>query len=181
VKLVNKTHYSTRDLKKLFTRIAKDELNPDKAKKVVFTIKYWRSNWTGGCAYVGGTHGTLKMPKPHHKLDMPAIAKTIAHEMAHLHGLHHGAKMHCARYSWHHGDYKTYYAWANDYSISHLETASKPAVAPVNAKLDHATKMLAKNEAKLKRTAVLVKKWTAKVKYYQKRAELKTMTAGVDC
>ena len=86
--------------------------------------------------------------------------------------------MHCARYSWAHGDYKTFYAWANEYPIAVRESKPKAVVEPVNAKLDHATKMLAKNEAKLKRTATLVKKWAAKVKYYQKKAEPKFFTAA---
>ena len=108
------------------------------------------------------------MPKPPHKVDNAQVALVIAHEMAHLRGLKHGADMHCARYSWTHGDYKAFYAWANEMSIGVRAPKPKATVAPANAKLDHATKMLAKNEAKFKRTAALVKKWTAKVKYYQK-------------
>ena len=177
MKLVNQTKYSTRDLRKLVTRIAKDELQPAHAKKAVITFKYWRGNWTGGYAYYNSNVAYIKLPHPKHKLDLPAIAKTIAHEMAHMRGLKH-IDMHCARYSWKHGDYKAFYAWANEYPIRHQEPKAKPVVAPVDAKLDHATKMLAKNEAKLKRTAALVKKWTAKVKYYQKRAEPKIMVAA---
>jgi hypothetical protein len=116
------------------------------------------------------------MPNPNkHKLDMPAVAKTIAHEMAHMRGLKHGPDMHCGRYSWTHGDYRAFYAWANDITIGIKTAKPKPPAPPkVDTKLVHAMKMLEKNEAKLKRTQALVKKWTAKVKYYQKRAELAT-------
>jgi uncharacterized protein YbbK (DUF523 family) len=98
--------------------------------------------------------------------------------MAHLRGVEHGTSMHCSRYSWNYGDYKAFYAWANEMSIGVRVPRPKAAVEPANAKLGHATKMLAKNEAKLKRTAALVKKWTAKVKYYQKKAEPKFFVAG---
>jgi len=177
MKLVNSTCYSTRDLKKLFTRIAAAELNPDKAKQVVFKIKYWRMKRTGGCAFVGGTQAVLKVPHPDkHKLDMPAVAKTIAHEMAHLRGLRHGADMHCSRYSWNHGDYRKFYAWANDYTIGikQPKKTTTPIKSIVSARQEHAQKMLDKNVAKLKRTQALVKKWEAKVRYYDK----KTMAAG---
>jgi hypothetical protein len=175
VKLLNKTCYSTRDLRKLVLRIAKGELNPEKIKRATIRFIPWRSNWTGGCAHIGGDVATIKMPNPDkHKLDMPAVAKTIAHEMAHMRGLKHGPDMHCGRYSWKHGDYRTFYAWANEYQIGVNRQKSKPEPTPVaktDAKLEHAKKMLVKNEAKLKRTQALVKKWTAKVKYYEKRVE----------
>jgi hypothetical protein len=166
-------------LKKLFTRIASDELEPEKSKRVIFTVTYSKQGRHTGCAYLKGIHGTLRLPKPPHAIDNTKVAMVIAHEMAYLRGVEHGANMHCARYSWTHGDYKTFYAWANEYPIGVREPKPKPVVAPVDAKLDHATKMLAKNEAKLKRTAALVKKWTAKVKYYQKRTEVKTCPTAV--
>ena len=179
MRLSNSTVYSTRDLKKIFTRIAKQELDPAKAKRVRFKIVYSKMGHHSGCAYLNGTLGTLRLPKPPYKIDHAKVAMVIAHEMGHLRGLEHGAAMHCGRYSWTHGDYKTFYAWANEYPIGVRQPKPKAVVAPLDAKLDHATKMLAKNEAKLKRTAVLVKKWAAKVKYYQKKAaEPKVFTAA---
>ena len=178
MRLSNSTCYSTRDLKKIFTRIANQELDPEKAKRVYFDIVYSKGSHSG-YATVGGTRSTIRLPKPPFKLDHAQVALVIAHEMAHLRGLHHGASFHCARYSWTHGDYKTFYAWAHEYPISVRVPKPKAIVAPADAKLTHARMMLAKNEAKLKRTAVLVKKWTAKVKYYQKRAEIpKTIAAA---
>jgi hypothetical protein len=174
VKLLNTTCYSTRDLKKIFTRIANEELQPEKAKRVKFKIVYSKEGRHTGCAYVGGTHGTIRLPKPPHKLDMAQVALVIGHEIGHLRGLRHGSAMHCARYSWTHGDYRTFYAWANEIPIAIKESKAKPAPPKVDSKLAHAVKMLEKNEAKLKRTQALVKKWSAKVKYYQKRAELTT-------
>jgi hypothetical protein len=175
VKLLNKTCYSTRDLKKIFTRIANEELQPEKAKRVRFKIVYSKQGRHTGCAFVGGTHGTIRLPKPPHKLDMAQVALVIGHEIGHLRGLKHGAAMHCGRYSWTHGDYRTFYAWANDITIAVKTAPTKPPAPPkTDVKLSHAVKMLEKNEAKLKRTQALVKKWTAKVKYYQKRAEAAT-------
>ena len=173
MRLINSTVYSTRDLKTIFARIAKEELDPAKAKYVRFKIAYAKQGGHTGCAYVGGTLGTIRLPKPPHKINPRYLCMVIAHEMAHLRGLDHGVNMHTGRYSWQYGDYKTFYAWADEYPIRVREPKAKPTVAPVDAKLSHAKTMLAKNEAKLKRTAVLVKKWTAKVKYYEKLAALK--------
>ena len=140
MKLSNSTVYSTRDLRKIFVRIAKEELLPEKTKRIRFKIIYSRKGRHSGCAYVGGVNGTIRLPKPPHKLDHAQVALVIAHEMAHLRGLEHGAAMHCGRYSWTHGDYKAFYAWANEMSIGVQTPAPKTTVGPANAKLDHATK-----------------------------------------
>ena len=93
MKLNNSTCYSTRDLKKIFTRIANQELDPEKAKRVYFDIVYSKGSHSG-YATVGGTRSTIRLPKPPFKLDHAQVALVIAHEMAHLRGLTHGAAMH---------------------------------------------------------------------------------------
>jgi hypothetical protein len=133
VKLNNFTVYSTRDLKKIFTRIAREELNPNQAKHVQFKIIYSKKGRISGCAWVGSWDGTIRLPKPPYTLNHATLAMVIAHEMAHLRGVEHGAAMHCGRYSWQWGDYKTFYAWANEYPISVREPKPKAVVAPVDA------------------------------------------------
>jgi hypothetical protein len=189
MKLKNETIYSTRDLKRLFSRIASQELDPERAKRVTFKVIYSRKgrrfvendsygSGHNGWAYVNGTFGVIRLPKPPTPINKRALAMVIAHEMGHLRGLHHGAAMNCPRYSWRH-DYRTFYAWADEYPV----TIKEPRVAAPKAKNDvlaaklcHTRTMLARNIAKQKRAATLVKKWTVKVRYYQKKVDTSNLT-----
>ena len=178
MKLTNHTSYSTRDLRKIITRVAQHELNPDKAKLIRFEIVYSKKGHHTGCAFVGGTRGTLRVPKPPHPLDKLKFAMVAAHEMAHLRGLNHGAVMQCARYSWKH-DYRSFYAWVSEYSVAFQKPVQERPKAKnevLSGKLGHAQKMLDKNLTKLKRTEVLVKKWKTKVKYYEKKVDVSNLT-----
>jgi predicted SprT family Zn-dependent metalloprotease len=125
LKLINTTAYSTRDLKKLFTRIAKDELDPAKRKRVVFKVVYSKKGRISGCAYVGGINGTMRLPKPPYPLNMASLAMVIAHEMAHLRGMRHNQMRGMSGYTWRGNKYKTIYAWADEHNIS-IKDAPKP-------------------------------------------------------
>jgi len=140
VTLLNSTCYSTRELKKMFTRIAKDELAPEKAKRVRFKIVYSKEGRHSGCAYVGGTLGTLRLPKPPHKIDPVKVALVIAHEMAHLRGLHHNQMRGNFSYNWTDNRYRNIYSWANDIVILVKIPNTKPTVPYNEAKLSHAMK-----------------------------------------
>lgn len=167
MRLVNQTIYNTRDLKKFFTRIAKVELEPEKSKRVLFRVVYSHRGRHSGCASLGGCHGTVRLPKPPHAIKMPSLAMVIAHEMAHLRGMDHNRMRGAARYSW---DYGRIYDWAGAYTIGIKSPKAKPPkTVVVNTKLVHAQKMLAQNKTKLKRAETLVKKWTSKVRYYERK------------
>lgn len=65
MKVINKTHWDTVQLKAILQRVAKMELEPDKRRKVVVTVSYTgtRSNSSSGHATIGGRYCTIRIPK----------------------------------------------------------------------------------------------------------------------
>jgi len=66
--------------------------------------------------------------------------------------------------------------WADGLVIRLKEVKAKPTAADrVAGRAEHAREMLAAYERKQKRVATLLKKWRAKVRYYERRAAAKAL------
>jgi hypothetical protein len=90
------------------------------------------------------------------------VAWTFMHELRHGQGQRH-----------HQMDNETYKKWAAPFRGEALPMAvAKPAPERdlVAERAAHASKMLAKHQAMLKREQNIVKKWQAKVRYYERKA-----------
>lgn len=88
MKIINKTGYQTRDLRAIAVRVAREELDPDKAKRM--TVYFDHRRGTGG--RISG-HAWINGNSIHVKIDRCAyvrgVAAVIAHEFAHARGLTH--------------------------------------------------------------------------------------------
>jgi hypothetical protein len=169
MKIKNETRWRTDQLRRIIIRIAREELSPEKRKALVIRIAYRGkrspTGWTTGNAYVGGWYMTIFLNA--HIVNRPDFALTVAHEMAHIRGLHH--KQMNGRRSYDHrvaGAYEMY-AWANEYPVELCEK-NRRVVEDVQAK--RYALVMNRVEAwtkKLKRAQTALETLAKKQKYYE--------------
>jgi hypothetical protein len=181
MKIVNKTHWRTDHLRAFLRRAADTEFSglPDKWKRGVATFVYTRRNgssYSSGCATLNGFHMTIRLSK--HTPDKIDLAEVIAHEMAHLRGMTHD-KMRGSPLYRRVGRHREIYAWGDTLPLEIKPPRTKKRPGP-DVKLEHARKMLARNETKLKRITTIVKKWRLKVRYYERRELAVAAQKGTD-
>jgi hypothetical protein len=167
MKIVNHTHWDTRDIMRLVYRVAQDELDPGQLKnRGRITIKYRRNGNIGGWCY----YGTMKDPNVRMRLNLPrtnldpvALAMVIAHELAHAKGMKH-REMNSTRYTWGPG-WRERYAYALDYPIGVKAAPVKPSLTEKRAKaLAKAQSKVREWERKLKLANTTLRKWKVRVK-----------------
>jgi len=182
--LVNKTRYSTRDIKRLVRSCVERLLDWPPSWTVEVYVKY--ENKGSGCSgsgcvgcpgiwlnlnrwrYVTGTDnvGCFVEAFNHRPED---LARTIFHELEHNIGKRHGDVM---------GGYDT--SWAANLPLRYLGKQKRKSVTdpdtPTSVRWDlirqkretHARRMLNRCQTKLKRMKTQLKKWQQKVKYYER-------------
>lgn len=176
MKIVNHTHWDTRDIMRLVYRVAQDELNPGQLKgRGRITIKYRRGDGIGGWCY----YGTIQNPDVRVRLnvqrdhvDPVTLALVIAHELGHAKGLKH-RDMNETRYKWGVG-WRERYAYAKDYPIRRKAVPPKPSkeqALDLRHQKTHAkaVDMVAKWQSKVKRAQTTLKKWQTRLKAAEKR------------
>lgn len=106
--------------------------------------------------------------------DLIRFAQTLAHEVQHNKGERHGTMTVATELpvEWAHT------LLADGFAIRQAEVKLKPKRDIVNERHIHAAKMLAMHDAKLRREEKLVKRWAAKVRYYERRAQKKAADKG---
>jgi hypothetical protein len=177
MKIINHTAWRTDQLHALIQRVADDELSMQQKKILRVTLAYKRRLGAGrmGQACLGTPHHqlltmTLFLPKPGREFDRPSYALIIAHEMAHCRGWRH-ARMKGNRYDWAEG-WQGRYAYALNYPIELAAPAIK-AKPGDEQKHQHALTMVAQWTTKTKKATTLLKKWTRKVRYYERKMAAK--------
>lgn len=175
MKIINRTHWQTRDLKAILVRVADDELDrvqfKERRRKLHVVIKYSRrGSRHSGCATIGGAWCWLNIPRE--EVDPHSFAILCAHELAHNRGLDHDRMRGCARYHWQAGwrtdaDYP--WAWARAMPVRRKEVREKPVVPLLDRRYAHAQSMLARWERKAKACATHLRKWKIKVRRYERR------------
>lgn len=197
MKLINRTRWRTNDLKRIASRVAREELNDTprqrrQRKDLEVEIVYSASGRHTGCAYLRGAYARIRLPRPrplperlktrlltegradtiarfedYHKPDPVTLAWLFAHEFAHVRGQRHATMT---------GDVmrctntaRARYVWAAELPIRLKTEKPKPtSVDRVGARFTHARVMLAKAETRRKRAVTIEKKWRAKVRYYER-------------
>jgi len=160
----NYTHWSTRDLRRFVTRCAKQE--GVKNARIVFAYNRAVDVWCSGYAQCPGIHTNIKLPS--YYVDRIDLAFVLAHEFAHLRGVKH-KQMRDDPYYYRVGKWREIYAWAQDLDLT--KVLPQPKARPsVDAKLAHAQTMLARAASRVKRGTTILRKWKAKVRYYERTA-----------
>ena len=178
MKMVNKTNLNTKQLKAFVRQVAIHEsMSPADIKQLQVFVVYrkrssnWRENYVTGYAY----YNTPKMYLKFVKGVMPdkvQMAKTVAHELVHTQGVHHGKAMNNKWYGWAEG-WQEHWAWANELILT--MNASKDVKPSRNQKLlsnvSHCLKMMIvwERKAKIAKTKQLI--WKRKLSYYQKQGK----------
>ena len=179
MKLENKTHWRTADLRRIAQRVCREEFPRErfgtKWRTMRVVVGYNRgANWTtssSGHAYYHSRTAYVNVPSG--GVDPVDFAHVTAHEFGHCKGLKHGSmpphmeSTTVVRRS----DYiRNHFAWAAALPIRKVEPKRK--VRPgADEKLAHAERMLARAVTREKRAATLRKKWHAKVRYYGAKAQ----------
>ena len=170
MKILNNTHWQTRDIKKLCTAVANAEGHSAHYKKsLVVRVRYSRSCQSHGWAYYKRFYLQLNIPKSA-PIDTVELALVIAHEMAHNHNVRH-VQLRSKRYDFR-KDWREVWAWADAYEIRPQPVKIKPVITPemkAEKKRLHAETMLEKWQRKQKNAAAKVKAWRQKTRYHERR------------
>lgn len=176
IKIINKTKWQTRHLRAFVVRIARDVMPDERALRVTFYVGR-RGNFTRGdheCtgwAYYHSGVSRIGVPTEVCKLD---LAHTIAHELGHNAGFTHAQMKGSPIYTYAPG-WQEQYAWAESMPLEKRLEKTKARLTGVDLALAKAAKAEAKLAAidrKIKRLTTLRKKWTAKLRYYQRRQKI---------
>lgn len=176
MKLVNRTHWRTADLRRIAARVVREEFPKDRfgdrAKKIQVHVGYNRQGANGSCSGYAHYHAnwcTVNVSSV--RVDSVDFAHVVAHELGHCKGLRHGhMPPHMESTTWgrRSGYMRAHFAWAG--SIEVRRQPEKRKVRPaVDAKLSHARRMFAKASTRAKRAQTVLKKWQRKVRYYERQ------------
>lgn len=187
MKINNKTNLNTKQLGAFIRRVAEHEqLSSNEIDKFNVEITYRRQSsrfgrdQTGGYAWLKTWTFCLKVPKDIMP-NKPALAKTIAHELAHCQGVHHGAAMNNPQYGWAEG-WQEYWKWAEELSLSFNGDGEKQKPSRnilVLKKLEHCQAVVAEWERKARLAKTKQRKWQQKVKYYERQLQKAAVPAPV--
>jgi hypothetical protein len=177
MRIDNRTHWRTDQIKALIQAVAENETDAEHRKHLRVIVDYITKR--GGCYNLGRAYiGTplkpahtmwIKLPRARHgdRPDLVRLAHTIAHEIGHLKGIPHREMWKTKRYGYVEG-WRESYAWASNYSIE--EQAAPPKVRVMADKLTRAQAMAEKWQSKVKRATTILKKWQRRVSIYERLA-----------
>ena len=159
-KLNNETHFSGRDLRKLFNAgfIARG-VDGDRRRRYTVKVNYAKQHRSpSGCAWLSTPSLVVHIPKP--GCDITALAQVFVHELDHTLGLRHREMAHC---------WTMPVEWSEGFSLGIVQPKQKPKVPVVEQRAAKARMLLAKHEKKLATEKRLVAKYRVKVRYYDKK------------
>lgn len=174
VRIVNNTHWQTRDLRRIATRVVREEFPRarfgDRRKRFTVYVGYNRAGnsdtYSSGHASLNSNYCYVNVPSG--RVDQVDFAHVLAHECGHCKGLEHGSMPpHMESTSVRHrGAYiRQHFAWAAAIPVRKAERKRK-ARPTAGDKLEHAVAMLARARTRLKRAQTLERRWKRKVTYY---------------
>lgn len=182
----NHTHYSTADLRKILAAACRaEDFKIPKGARV--RCVYARSSRISGWAAYGArnchhdysrrslgekvriTPCAMLLRIPRRDLDLERFIGVVRHEVGHWRGLRHiqmgGSLLWSSQFS------VADHPWAQGLTLAQKAVPKAPTMPQrVSLREQHARKMLALHEAKLRREKKLVTKWALKVRYYEKKA-----------
>ena len=179
MKITNKTNLNTKLLGAFIRKVAeREQLTNDEIDKFNVRIIYrrqsrrWEKDHTGGHAWLKTWTFCLKVPKDIMP-DKPCLAHTIAHELAHCQGVCHGSAMNNPQYGWREG-WKEYWKWTEELPLSFNAPEEKSKLvgnALILKRLEHCQVVFAEWERKTRLAKTKLRKWSQKVKYYERQLQ----------
>jgi len=180
MKIINKTHWDTLDLKKVLTRaLDEDDKVEGKYKyrsylEVIISYSKGHPSWVvkhyqkqnkelpirerySGSAWVGGNGMKLRVPRE--KFNVERFVRIFIHEMSHIRGI----RSHRAIGTVKDEDL----GWTKDYPVRQKEIIVKPKPDLQVRRYEHVLEMLKAKKSQLKRLQNQIKKWNQKRKYYE--------------
>ncbi len=166
--LTNRSHWDTEDLRRIITAGLDARVGAWTSWSV--TVKTARGGHIRGWAWLHTTRLQLTIPRPLNEESVLShdsvitLARVLLHEIDHNLGLGHRAMC-----KW----YKIDVPWAEKLLAEglqiHCKEAAPKIVVDVRLKRsEHARAMLVRHERALKRQQTIVRRWRAKVKYYER-------------
>lgn len=171
MKIVNDTHWQTKHLRAFASRVAKEELEPAKRKRLVVHFVHSRWRQPSGWAYIKGNTCRIRVPRD--GVDKCGLAMILAHEFAHCRGFGSGrsnelALRSSARYGYR-GDYASFYSWAVGMPLERKAVKRKPKPTP-DIKADRIRELIVQWDRKKRRAETALRKYRKRLRYYEKRA-----------
>jgi hypothetical protein len=174
MKIVNRTHWRTDQLRAIVTRVAADELDAAKRQRMTVYVVYNRAGkrggWSSGCAHIHGNY--IKVRVSSSTVDPIDFAMVTAHEFAHARGLYHRDLGMFKNPHYHRlGEAtRTIYAWALEMPIETKLKRTKPTTEEVyDKKYLHVVKTADQWRRRVKLSNTKLKQWTRKQRYYEKK------------
>ncbi|MGH7164042.1 MAG: hypothetical protein ACREIS_00785 [Nitrospiraceae bacterium] len=195
MKIVNETRYETAPLRELARRVAAEELNPAKARRMVVRFRetvrgITRDAALGYCWTIGADRVSIFLPANPAKLDIEKVAHVIAHEFAHARGLKHPDMRNNPRYSWvcaktldGEGVVQVWRAVVQQrgYAVGLAVVVRPPKCKEPKAdeaKLEQALVRMQAWERRRKRAETGIKAWRRRARYYERKIAAKTAPKG---
>jgi hypothetical protein len=182
----NATHFRERDLRRFLLEALKRYRSwaPEKRVEVYYARRGGKVGGWGWYPKGEGEHprfalGLPKLPALEGEVLVDA-ALTIAHELGHNRGFHHGEMRragigNCGPHGWAPSDEERARAeWARAFRIeARAPRAARPALRaqPVEQRLEHARQALARATTRRKRAETIEKKWRRRLRALERRAE----------
>jgi hypothetical protein len=169
----NGTHWRTDQLRQIVARVAADELEVGKRRSTIVVIGYNRAaghhTYSSGHAPYGGSIIYVNIPSG--AVNSIDFAMVVAHEFAHSRGLHHRDVAMFGNPRYHRVAEHTnrIYAWAAEMPIEKKQVEKISYAELIDKRYKHVLSMTARAQSRAKRAQTILKKWTAKRRYYEKK------------
>jgi hypothetical protein len=172
MKITNKTHWDSRDLKKIFSKAMslndKLEGRYQRKSQLLVEVVYSKRTWANvqsqfsGYAYRNGNYMRLRVPRK--PFDQRLLVRLFVHELYHCRGFSHDQM----------GEVYLNIKnleidnWVLEYSVRKILKNKKPKRDLQITRYEHVLQMVKDKKSKLKRMQNQLAKWTAKKRYYEK-------------
>lgn len=177
MKLTNKTHWRTDDLRALIAAaLDADGIGTQGMHVTVEPAKRSNRRWCSGYAWLRGSSIHVRVPQPmgewgalpdHLRDD---LARVVIHEAAHCRGVEHADMHGNLKRDWRGGTDDRDVSFAAAIWVRAKPVKVKSPVDHVARRAAHAAAKLAEAERRLKLARTIAAKWRAKVRYYERRA-----------
>ena len=171
MKIINKTKWNTMDLRKIFCKCLKEDEKTEgklyQKNRLTIHVHYAKQNrGCSGHATYNGIWIQINIPKNMGEKLVENVCYVFLHELQHTRGYHHGRFSEVVLRD-------IAKAIAPNYNLTQKTEMKKEKPDIQRIRYDRAIANLKRAETRFKRAKTIYKKWTQKVKYYEKVFALK--------